>query len=158
MLVEDLFERDLAVQLGVEGDEDGAQAALGVGSEDVKPPAVAGGRADGERGRAVAVAVVVLPGRLGSGADAGENGIEVRLADHREALAGRAAGGDDGQAPLGIAVVAAEVGGGQAVQQVAMGGLEVSQGDEVLGERPGLIPGPGVEGGHQRRLVDQAGL
>ena len=41
--VEDLLERDLAVELGVEGDEDGAQAAPGVGPEDAEPLAVGGG-------------------------------------------------------------------------------------------------------------------
>ena len=44
--VEDLLQRHLAVQLGVEGDEDLAQAALGVGPEDAEPLAVGGGRAD----------------------------------------------------------------------------------------------------------------
>ena len=47
VVVEDLLERHLAVQLGVEGDEDGAQAAPGVGPEDAEPLAVGGGRADG---------------------------------------------------------------------------------------------------------------
>ena len=47
VVVEDLLERHLAVQLGVERHEDGAQAAPGVGPEDAEPLAVAGGRADG---------------------------------------------------------------------------------------------------------------
>ena len=37
MVVEDLLEGDLAVQLGVERDEDGAQAAAGVGPQDAEP-------------------------------------------------------------------------------------------------------------------------
>ena len=46
VLVEDLLERDLAVQLGVERDEDGAQAAPGVRPQDAEPLAVGGGGAD----------------------------------------------------------------------------------------------------------------
>ena len=49
--VEDLLERHLAVELGVEGDEDRAQSAAGVGPEDAEPLAVGGGRADGVAGR-----------------------------------------------------------------------------------------------------------
>ncbi len=41
VVVEDLLERDLAVELGVEGDEDGAQPAAGMGPEDAEPLAVA---------------------------------------------------------------------------------------------------------------------
>ena len=55
-LVEDLLQRHLAVQLGVQGHEDGAQAAPGVGPQDAEPLAVAGGGADGVAGRAVGVA------------------------------------------------------------------------------------------------------
>ena len=43
VVVEDLLERDLAVQLGVERDEDRAQPAAGVGPQDAEPLAVAGG-------------------------------------------------------------------------------------------------------------------
>jgi hypothetical protein len=39
-----------------------------------------------------------------------------------------------------------------------MSRVEVSQGDEVICQGPAFVPGPGVEGGHQRSLVDQAGL
>ena len=69
VLVEDLLQRHLAVQLGVEGHEDGAQAASGVGPQDAEPLAVAGGRADGVAGGAVGVAVAdrVEPGRAGRG-------------------------------------------------------------------------------------------
>ena len=59
MRVEDLLEGDLAVQLGVQRHEDGAQAALGVGPQDAEPLAVGGGRADGVAGGAVPVGVAV---------------------------------------------------------------------------------------------------
>ena len=87
VVVEDLLERHLAVQLGVEGHEDGAQAAPGVGPEDAEPLAVAGGRADGVAGGAVGVVAVLGRGR----ADVGEGGLEVGVAEPGQALAGRAA-------------------------------------------------------------------
>ena len=77
--VEDLLEGHLAVQLGVQGHEDGAQAAAGVGPEDAEPLAVGGGRADGVGGGAVGVAVVLGRAR----ADLGERGVELR--DRRSA-------------------------------------------------------------------------
>ena len=55
----------------------------------------------------------------------------------------------------GFATVAGEMGGSEALQQRAMRRVEVAQRDEVVGQSPVLIPGPGVEGSHQRRLVDQ---
>ena len=61
--VEDLLQRHLAVQLGVQRHEDGAQAAPGVRPEDAEPLAVAGGRADGVAGRAVGVVAVLGRGR-----------------------------------------------------------------------------------------------
>ena len=57
VVVEDLLERHLAVQLGVERDEDGAQAAPGVRPEDAEPLAVGGGRADGVAAGAVGVVI-----------------------------------------------------------------------------------------------------
>jgi hypothetical protein len=36
--------------------------------------------------------------------------------------------------------------------------VEVAAGGEVLGQRPGLVAGPGLEGGHELDLVDQAVL
>ena len=46
--LEDLLERHLAVQLAVQGDEDRAQAAPGVGPQDAEPLAVGGGRSPTE--------------------------------------------------------------------------------------------------------------
>ena len=102
VLVEDLLERHLAVQLLVEGDEDGAQSAAGVGPEDAEPLAVGGRRADGKAGGPVGVA-------LGTRADVGEGLLDLGVADRGEHRAGGGAGGDGGEAPLGAAVVRLEV-------------------------------------------------
>ncbi len=52
---EDLLERDLAVQLGVERHEHGAQATPGVRPQDTEPLAVAGGRVHCVAGVAVGI-------------------------------------------------------------------------------------------------------
>ena len=62
------------------------------------------------------------------------------------------------QALLDIAAVAGEVGGGQALQQGPMRRVEAAKSDEMVGQGPVPVLCPGVEGGHQRRLIDQAGL
>ena len=36
--------------------------------------------------------------------------------------------------------------------------VEVAAGDEMIGHRPGLVAGPGLEGGDELALVDQAVL
>ena len=78
VLVEDLLEGHLAVQLGVERDEDGTQAALGVGPQDAEPLAVGGCRADRVAGGAVGV------GRRRSSrsrADMGERRLDIGIAE-----------------------------------------------------------------------------
>ena len=52
---EDLLEGDLAVELGVEGDEDGAQTARGMGPEETEPQTIGVGCADAIAGRAVRI-------------------------------------------------------------------------------------------------------
>ena len=110
VVVEDLLQRHLAVQLRVEGHEDGAQAAPGVGPEDAEPLAVGGGRADGVAGGAVGVVVGAGSSRSRRWASVA---VDVGVADPGQALAGRAAGGDGGQALLGVAAVLLEVQGDQ---------------------------------------------
>ena len=75
-----------------------------------------------------------------------------------EALAGGLAGGDGGQALLGVAAVLLEVQGDQGLDAGALRGVEVAAGDEVVGQGPGLVAGPGLEGGDELGLVDQAVL
>ena len=94
MAVEDLLQRHLAVQLGVEGDEDRAQAAPGVGPQDAEPLAVGRGGADGVAGGPVGI-VAGLGWRRSR---VGEGGLDVGVAELGQALAGGAAGVDGGQA------------------------------------------------------------
>ena len=155
VVVEDLLQRHLAVQLAVEGDEDGAQAAPGVGPEDAEPLAV--GRWPcrrrswrcGRRRRRRSVE---------AGADVGERGRRCRGRRAGQALAGGAAGGEGGQALLGVAAVLLEVRGDQGLDGGPLVGVEVAAGDQVVGQRPGLVAGPGLEGGDELGLVDQAVL
>ena len=48
--------------------------------------------------------------------------------------------------------------GDQGLDGGAVVGVEVAAGDEVVGQRPGLVAGPGLEGGDELGLVDQAVL
>ena len=57
VLLEDLLQRDLAVQLLVEGDEDGAEPAVDEGPQDAEPLALGGRDADGVTGVPVVVAM-----------------------------------------------------------------------------------------------------
>ena len=96
VLVEDLLERHLAVQLVVQGHEDGPQAALGVGPQHAKPLALGRDGTDGVAGGAVGD----RPGRPYLGADVGERGLQVGIREAGQALEGRAANGHGRQALL----------------------------------------------------------
>jgi hypothetical protein len=97
VVVEDLLERDLAVQLGVESHEDSAQAALSVGPEDSKPLAIAGRNPERHRGRRI------LGRRVRT--DEGDALGEIRVAEGRELLDGRQPRGHRGERSLGVAIV-----------------------------------------------------
>ena len=148
MLVQDLLEGHLAMQLLIQGHEDGAQAAPGVRSEHAEPLAIGRGRADGVAGGAVGVTVGLARGR--SGAETGEGALDVGVADLGQALAGRAAGGDGGQALLGAAAVLLEVPRDQGLDRGAVVGVEIAAGDEVVGQAA-TFEGPGLEGGDELR-------
>ena len=84
-----------------------------------------------------------------------ERGLDLGVAEPRQALAGRTAGGDRGQALLGVAAVLLHVqrdhrlDGGPAV------GVEVAPRVQVIGQAPGLVERPGLERGDELGLVDQ---
>ena len=153
VLVEDLLERHLAVQLGVQGDEDGAQAAPGVGPEDAEPLAVGGGRADGVAGGAVGVGV----GRTAEPSWARVCSISGSPSAARlsrvERPAGMAARLFSASPPCFFRCRPTS-----ASTAARCVGVEVAAGDEVVGQRPGLVAGPGLEGGDELVLVDQAVL
>ena len=152
MVVEDLLERHLAMQLGIQGDEDRAQPAAGVRPQHAEPLAVAGGRAD----RVTGGAVDVLRTALGRArAELGDGGADVGIAELGEALTGGAAGGDGGETPFHVAAVLLDVASHQGIDGGSVVGIEVAATDEVVGEGAGLVERPGLEGGHELDLVDQ---
>ena len=152
MLVEDLLERHLAVQLGVQGDEDSAQAAPGMGSQNAEPLAVAGGRADRVAGRAVGVAQFGRPGVY-----EGEGGLYVSIVDAGQALAGGGASGHGGEAFPGVTMLL-HVQCGERGECIPLGPVEVASCDEMLGQRPRLIKRPRLESRDKLDLVDQSVL
>jgi hypothetical protein len=46
----------------------------------------------------------------------------------------------------------------QSLEQAALDGIQVAPRDKVVGQAVGLFQGPGLEGGDQLGLVDQADL
>jgi hypothetical protein len=155
VLVEDLLERHLAVELGVQRDEDGAQAAPGMGPHDPEPLAVGGRRAQRIAGRAVGVAVV---GRGAARGDLAERPLDVRVLHGGQALERGLAGGDVGQAPRDVAAVRLDVQVGQGLDHRPLGVAQVAQGDEVVGQGSRLVAGPGMKSGHELGRLDQASL
>ena len=150
--VEDLLQGHLAVQLGVQRHEHGAEAAPGVRPEDAESLTVGGRRADGVGGGAVGVGL----GR--AGADVGEGGLDLGVAQAGQSLAGGAAGGDGGQARLRVAAMLLQVQGYHRLDAGALLDVEVAATDEVIGQRTALVAGPSLEGGDQGPLIDQADL
>ena len=151
VVVEDLLERHLAVKLGVDGDEDGAQAAPGVGPQDAEPLAVGSGRAHGVAGGAVGIAVAIGRG----GIESRQGGVDDGVTDPRQVLAGGAAGGDRRQAPLGVAAMRLQVQRDHRLDDGAAVGVQLAVDDQVVGQGPGPVAGPGLEGGEKGALVDQ---
>ena len=46
----------------------------------------------------------------------------------------------------------------QSVNGSVPGRIDVAQRDQVVGKGPSLVAGPGMERGHERCVIDQAGL
>ena len=137
VVVEDLLERDLAVQLAIQRHEHRPQPAPGVRPEDAEPLAVAGRRADGVGGREVRIAVF---GRAVPGGHMAERPLDIRVAEPGQTFAGRLAGRHGGEALLDVAVLL-DVQGDDRVEAGAGVGVEVAPGDELVGQALGLCRG-----------------
>src|SRR5262249_50243310 len=72
--------------------------------------------------------------------------------------AGGTAGGEGGEALLRAAVVPPEVALDHRLDGTSILGVEIAEGGELVGQRPGLDSGPGLGGGDELGLVDQAVL
>ena len=107
VLLEDLLQRHLAVQLGIQGHEHLAQPAARVRPQHAEPLAIAGGRADRQTGSTVGVVVIVGLGGVAvlGPCDVGERRLDLGLAQRRQAGAGGVVGGDGGQALLDVAAL-----------------------------------------------------
>ena len=114
MAVEDLLECDLAIQLGVERDEDDAQTTLGVRPQDSEPLAVGGCRSKGVAGGFPRVALVSAR-RAGH---SGESFFNIRAASAGEALACRLLDVQGGQTAFGIAAMPPQVAFNEGIEKV----------------------------------------
>ena len=84
--------------------------------------------------------------------------LDVGIGNVGQTRASGAAGRDGGQAFLGVAAVFLEVACHKGIDNGPIVSIEVATSDEVVGQRPGLVERPGLEGGHQLDLGNQAVL
>ena len=135
---------------GVEGCEIVAWRSAGR-AVDVVP--AAGWVAD----RPLGVVPAVVGPSLAQG-DVAECPADVRVAQVRQAFQCGPSGGNGGQARGDVAAVGLDVQVGQGFDDRPLGDVEVAECDQVVGQRPGLVAGPGVEGGQELRRLDQVVL
>jgi hypothetical protein len=107
--------------------------------QDAEPLAIAGGRAQGQRGGAVGIVVIVSLGGVPvlAPSEPGERGVDLRLAQPGHAGTRRPVGWEGGQAVLHVAVLLA-VNGDDRFEAGAGVGIEFTPGDDLAGEAPGL--------------------
>jgi hypothetical protein len=141
MVIEDLLQRHLAVQLGVQGDEDGAQPATRVEPEDAEALAIGGDGADSVARRVVGVGI-------GAGGELGDGAVNRRIAEGGERLAGRTPCVERGEALLGGAAVPLQVQADHSLDAGELIGIEVTARDQEVGDGAGLVQRPGLEGSH----------
>ena len=153
MLIEDLLERHLAVKLGVQRDEDGAQAAAGVGPQHAKPLAVGGGRADGVAGGTVGVAVLGVPWPEATWPSVASISGSPSLArlSRVDLPAGTAARLFSTSPPCRLMRRAG-------LDGRAIVAVQIAAGYQMVGQSRGLVAGPSLKGGDEGTLVDQAVL
>jgi hypothetical protein len=100
----DFLQRHLAVQFGITGHENLAEAPLGVRPQDMDAENGGGGRAGRRR-----LGSIGIEFRRASGRDVGQAGVQVRIDDLLQVLADGADGTDGGEALLGIVAVQFQV-------------------------------------------------
>ena len=88
----------------------------------------------------------------------GERGVELAVANPRQARACGPAYAHSGETLLGVAGVAPELLDDETLDEGQAGGVQCAVFGQDLGH--GSVPGlrPGMEGGEELRLIDQAGL
>jgi hypothetical protein len=87
----------------------------------------------------------------------GQGASDFGFGDASQALAGRSARRDRGEAPLQVAVLL-EIASHQGRDGESIVGIEVAAAEEVVGQGAGLVERRGLEGGHELDLVNQAVL
>jgi hypothetical protein len=92
------------------------------------------------------------------GGELGEDALNPRVAQGGERLAGRAPGGEGGEALLGGLAAIVQVQPEHGSDSGALMSVEVAAGGEMLGRGPGLVARPVLEGGDELDLIDDAVL
>ena len=152
VLLLDLLEGDLAVQLLVAGDEDLAQAALGVRPQDAKT------RAGRRRVRPPNCARVAEGSASFARGHMGQAGVHVLVGQAFEVLAHGAGRAHGVEAPLRVVAVLLEVLEHEGVEQGAAFGVQGALVLEDLRQGRGLIEQPGLHPGQERVLAHEGVL
>ncbi len=153
----DRFERDIAIQLFIAGQEHFAEPAAGVGPEDAKSQPAGGRRAGTSRsaGRLCGVRI----GDLGLCCpQIGQSGVYIWVRDLVQVAPDCAGRADRGQTLLRIIAVLLDVGGDHRLQELPMLGAQGLLLVQEPRERLGLVEHPGVHGGDQLSAADEVHL
>ncbi len=94
----------------------------------------------------------------GRRAQAREGASDIGIIDASQALAGGPPCWDPGEAALHVAAVFVDMQTDHRLDPGTLLKVEVAEGNEVLGQRPSLVTGPGLKRGDRLNLIDQAVL
>jgi hypothetical protein len=85
----------------------------------------------------------------------GERGVDVDIAESGQTLARGTAAHDSRQAPFGIAAVLLEILGDESHDHVPVFGIKIAAGNQMIGDGPRFIAGPGLKGRDKLDLVNE---
>jgi hypothetical protein len=105
-----------------------------------------------------AFGVNVVAGRGRHQLDVSQGRSDKSAAGDRESFARLTPDGQDGEAPGGLAAERLHMQGGDGLDDSPARAIEVSELDEVIGQRSALVASPGGECREQRPLANQAVL
>jgi hypothetical protein len=148
MRIQNLLERDFAVQFFVECHEYRAQSAARMRAQHAESLTIGSSFADCVGDRAIGF------GR--SGADVLKCRLDLGIAERGKFLTRRPTRWNGRQAPLGITAVALQVPRDEGVDGTAIIRIEIAPRNQVLGDRPRLVARPGLKRRDEFNLVDQA--
>jgi len=87
-----------------------------------------------------------------------DGGFDVDIAESGQAFAGGTAGVDGRQALFGVAAMLLEVPRDESRDDIAVIGIKIAAGNQMIGHWPAFVAGPGLKGRDELALIDQTVL